>query len=94
MMTQEGASRDMRFTVCDVSKALGSVSQMRKTGHRAVFNPPWIDQGSYIELIETGERIWLHEEGGLYVLRTKIAPRHKQTSCMRTEDFHWQVASP
>ena len=33
--------RDMRFTVCDVSKALGSVSQMCKVGHRVVFNPPF-----------------------------------------------------
>ena len=86
--------RDMRFTVCDVSKALGSVSQMCKTGHRVVFNPPWSDQGSYIELIETGERIWLHEEGGLYVLKTKVAPLHKQTGRMKAEDFPWQVASP
>ena len=28
MMTQEGAQRDMKFTACDVSKALASVSQM------------------------------------------------------------------
>ena len=57
MMAQEGALRDMRFTVCDVSKALGSVSQMCKTGHRVVFNPPWSSQGSYIEQVATGEKM-------------------------------------
>ena len=39
MMTREETKRDMRFTICDVSKALGSVSQMCKTGHRVIFNP-------------------------------------------------------
>lgn len=34
MMTQECSMRDMRFTVCDVAKALGSMSQMCRTGHR------------------------------------------------------------
>ena len=57
MMTQEGSLRDMRFTVCDVAKALGSVSQMCKTGHRVVSNPPWSPSGSYIEHIDIGERM-------------------------------------
>ena len=94
MMTQEGALRDMKFTVCDVSKALGSVSQMCKTGHRVAFNFSWSNQGSYIEHISTGERLWLQEEGGLYVLKTKVAPAHRQTSKWKAQDFHWQVKSP
>ena len=57
MMTREGAQRDMRFKVCDVSKTLGSVSQMCQTGHRVAFNPPWEPEGSYIEYIDIGERI-------------------------------------
>ena len=40
MMTREGAWRDVNFTVCDVAKALGSVSQMCRAGHTVVFNPP------------------------------------------------------
>ena len=87
MMTQEGALRDMRFTVCDVAKALGSVSQMCRTGHRVVFNPPWSSSGSYIEQVATGERIWLQEEGGLYVLNTKVAPAHRQTARQKNEVF-------
>ena len=94
MMTQEGSMRDKSFTVCDVAKALGSVSQMCRAGHRVVFNPPWSEQGPYIEMVDTGERMWLREEGGLYVLKTKVAPTHKQTSMRRAEDFPWQVAAP
>ena len=94
MMTQEGVYRDMRFTVCDVSKVLGSVSQMCRKGHRVVFNPPWREQGSYIQHVTTGEKMWLHEEGGFYVLKTKVAPSHKQIGRRKAMDFPWQVASP
>ena len=38
-MTKEGLMRDMRFTTCEVAKALGSVSQICRVGHRVVFNP-------------------------------------------------------
>ena len=57
MMTREGAMRDMSFTVCSVTKALGSVSQMCRAGNRVVFNPPWSSEGSYIEHEQTGERL-------------------------------------
>ena len=40
MMTREGAWRDMNFTVCNVAKALGSVSQMCRAGHSVIFNLP------------------------------------------------------
>ena len=77
MMTQEGAQRDMRFIVCDVSEALASVSQMCQAGNRVVFHPPWSPEGSYIQHIDTGERLWLHEENGLYMLNTRGT--HSQT---------------
>ena len=72
--------RDMSFTVCSVTKALGSVSQMCRAGNKVVFNPPWNPEGSYIENEHTGERLWLEEQGGLYVLHAKVAPQDKQTS--------------
>ena len=80
MMTREGSWRDMKFTVCDVSKALGSVSQMCRTGHTVVFNPPWHEDGSYIEHLDTGERMWLEESNGLYILNAKVAPKEYQTT--------------
>ena len=78
MMTREGTWRDMRFTVCDVSKALGSVSQMCRAGHTVVFNPPWHEEGSYIEYLDTGERMWLEEINGFCVLNIKVAPKEWQ----------------
>ena len=53
MMTQEGAHRDMKFTICGVSKALASVSQMCRAGNKIVFNPPWDPDGSYIQHIDS-----------------------------------------
>ena len=79
MMTREGAMRDMNFTVCGVSKALGSVSQMCRAWHRVAFNPPGDPDGSYIEHVQTGECMWLEEQAGLYVLNTKVAPAIRQT---------------
>ena len=79
MVIKEGAMRDMRFTIGDVSKALASVSQMCRVGHRVVFNPPWGPTGSYIQHVETGEKMWLEEHNGLYVLSTKVAPVERQS---------------
>ena len=80
MMTREGAWRDMTFTVCDVAKDLGSVSQMCRAGHTVVFNPPWHEDGSYIEYLDIGERMRLEEHNGLYVLNTKVVPKQWQTT--------------
>ena len=70
--------RDMRLIVCDVSKALASVSQMYKASHRVVFNPPWDPEGSYIQRVDIGECMWLEEHNGLYMLNTKVAPSSRQ----------------
>ena len=70
--------RDMRFIVCDVSKALGSVSQMCKAGHKVVFNPPWDPEGSYIQHVDIGECMWLEEHIGFYMINTKVAPASRQ----------------
>ena len=93
MMTKEGIMRDMRFTVCPVTKALGSVSQMCRNGHRVTFNPPWDHEGPYIENVQIGERLWMEERNGLYVLNTKVAPSHKQTANTMSskQGFHRQV---
>ena len=93
MMTKEGAMRDMSFAVCAVTKALGSVSQMCKAGNKVVFNPPWHPEGSYIEHEEAGGRLWLEEQGGLYVLHAKVAPQSRQTSSMYNMNpgFQWPV---
>ena len=35
------------------------------------------------------KRIWLEEQGGLYVLSAKVAPTHKQTCMLRSNDGNW-----
>ena len=79
MMIREGVMRDMKFTACPVTKALGSVSQIHKTGHKVIFNPPWEPEGSYIERLETGDKLWMEERDGLYALNTRVAPSNRQT---------------
>ena len=56
--------------VCDVNKALLSISRMVKTGHRVVF-----DQDSYVEDKVTGEKMWLTEENGMYAPRLWVNGR-------------------
>ena len=51
--------------VCEVNKALLSVSAAVKAGNRVVFD----EDGSYIENRETGQITWLVEEGGMYALK-------------------------
>lgn len=80
MLTREGSCRDMKFTVCDVSKALGSASQIGRTGNIVVFNSPWHDDGSYIERRDTGERMWLKERHGLHIFNAKVAFKECQTT--------------
>ena len=95
MMTREGAMRDMRFTVCDVSEALRSVSQMCRAGHRVIFNAHWSPEGSYIQHVDTGECMWLEENNGLYMLNTKVAPtgRHRSGEHSNRIDkgFGWRA---
>lgn len=80
LMTREGAIRDMKFEVCDVTRALGSVSQMCRAGHRVIFNPPWDNNGSYIEHTEIGQKMWLTEKDGIYLLDVRVAPEGRQTA--------------
>ena len=69
MVAQEGTKGDMRFTVCGLSTAFGSVSQMRRVGHRVPCNPPWNTSGPYIVRIEAGECMRLEDRFGLCVER-------------------------
>ena len=54
-MTKGGVRRDMHFTSCEVSKALGSVSHICQEGRRVVFSPPWSEEGPYIKHCDIGE---------------------------------------
>ena len=58
--------RSITAQVCEVNKALLSVSKAVAAGNDVVFG----DDGgtSYIEDKMTRERVWLEEEGGMFAL--------------------------
>ena len=63
--TEEGMVRNLTAQVCEVNKALLSVRKVVQAGNKVVFD---ID-GSYIEDKNTGQKMWLKEENGMYMLR-------------------------
>ena len=85
MMSKEGHMRNMKFTSCDVERALGSVSSICKPGHTVVFNAPEHPDGSYIYNTHSGERMELQHKDGVFALDTRVAPSHKQANL-----FAWQ----
>ena len=62
--SDEGISRKLTAQVCDVNKALLSVSKVTKSGSRVVFDT----DGPYIEDKNSGERMNLTEKNGMYML--------------------------
>ena len=48
-----------------------SVNGMTKNGHRVVFD----DDGSYIEDKSSGERSWMHEVNGMYMLKLWVSTK-------------------
>ena len=59
-----GIQRHMTMQVCEVSKALMSASKVVKARNRIV-----LDEESYVEDKETGDRMPLKEEGGMYIMK-------------------------
>jgi len=63
-VTAEGAKRQIVAQICDVNKALLSVRKVVAAGNRVVF-----DDVSFIEDKDTKKRIYLEDQGGMYVLK-------------------------
>ncbi len=63
-VSEEGLVKTVTAQVCAVNKALLSVKKVTKSGNRVVFD----EDGSYVENKQTGERMWLEEKNGMYVL--------------------------
>ena len=66
--SEEGAIRNITAQVCDVNKALLSVKKVVGAGNRVVFD----DTGSYIEDKRNGEKMWLREDNGMYMLKMYV----------------------
>ena len=49
---------------------MGSAVNIEQNGNRVVFDA----QGSYIENVYDGSRLWMREAGGVYVLDMWVAP--------------------
>ena len=62
--SEEGARKTITAQVADVNKGLLSVRKIVAAGNRVVF-----DNDSYIEDKQTGERMWLTEAQGMYMLK-------------------------
>ena len=76
-VVEEGCECDMKAQVCDVNKALLSVREMAQAGNRVVFDA----DGSYIENKETGNRVRMQEQGGMYTLKLWVQhPFHGQAN--------------
>ena len=58
-------TRGITAQICDVNKGLLSVKKMARAGNRIVFD----DDGSYIEDKKSGEKMWLKEKDGMYMLK-------------------------
>ena len=61
--------------MCPVTKALLSVKKVVAAGNRVVFE----EKGGYIEDCTTGERMWLEEADGMYVLKMWVNTGDKKS---------------
>ena len=64
-VSAENVHRRLVAQVCDVNKGLLSVSRVVRAGSRVVFDP----SESYIEDIESQERMYLEERNGMFMLK-------------------------
>ena len=65
----DGTTKGFTFQVGDkATRPLGSVHRIVQKGNRVVFSA----SGSYIENEQTGERIWMRESQGVYVLDAQV----------------------
>lgn len=87
MMTADGNWKGMRFQKTDVRKPLGSISRICEAGHRVNFEK----NNNYIEDRVTGDRVFLREENGLYILDAWIP---KAEASMSTMDFGRHGVAP
>ena len=63
-VSRENVTRNIKAQVCSVQQGLLSVKKMLEVGHRVVFGPT----GSYIEDVNTHEKMRLKERNGMFFL--------------------------
>ena len=65
VLTEEGLERRIVGQVCDVNKSLLSVRKVCEAGSTVVFKKGH----GWIEDDKTGERVWMQEREGMYVVK-------------------------
>ena len=75
----DGSVKGIQVQAVDnLTKPLAAVSRIVSKGNRVVF-----DDESYIENKYTGEKTWLRQEGGVYVLDAIVRPYSQGSSFQR-----------
>ena len=76
----DGTKRQILAQVCEVNKALLSVSKVVSHGNKVVFGEldAYGNKISYIEDNETKERLWIQEENGMYALKMWVRSDGKE----------------
>ena len=65
-VTEESAEKNIVLQVADVNQGISSVSKVVSAGNRVVKIDP---AGSYIQNAMSGQKTWLQERGGMYILK-------------------------
>ena len=72
----DGRKCGMRFLVCDTKKPLAAVSSIVDEGNVVVFGPgPW---GSFIQNVQSGEKIFMSRKKGTYVIQVEFEGGEKK----------------
>ena len=64
-LEEEGKQKKVVLQVCDVNQGLLSVSKATSSGNRVMFD----SDGSFIENKMSGDRTWLKDKNGMYMLK-------------------------
>ena len=71
LRTEDDRLIGLPFQVCDVKKPLVSVKRICERGNIIQFGPK--EEDNFIKNIKTGEKIWLIEDNGQYMMEVKVA---------------------
>ena len=72
-VAETGQERRMKAQVCDVNKVLLCVKRILQAGNRVVFD----EETSYIEDKSSGERMYLEDRGGMFMLKVWVRSASK-----------------
>ena len=78
VISDEGHLRVMKFQVAAVNKVLTSAAQVVNAGYRVVMSG--VQEDSFIEDRDLGDRFQLHQENGIYVHYLHVVPYQAEAS--------------